>query len=161
MGNAWFVKNVKVVDNADEELAALGTTDLRTTAIVRAGEFPSISNTTEAPSGATLTLTAYEANALSFESESKADGVAVFSDIYYPGWTCTIDGPAVDIHRADYVLRAVAIPAGKHKIEFRFDPQSVHTTETIAYVALALLAAAVLLGLVSLVLRKRKGASKQ
>ena len=162
MGNAWFVKNVKVVDNADEELAALGTTDLRTTAIVRTGEaLPAPAKGAEADSAASIRLTAYEANALSFESESKADGVAVFSDIYYPGWTCTIDGQAADIHRADYVLRAVAIPAGKHKIEFRFDPQSVHTTETIAYVALALLAAAVLLGLVSLVLRKRKGASKQ
>jgi uncharacterized membrane protein YfhO len=77
-------------------------------------------------------LTSYEANALSFDAQTSADRLAVFSDIYYPGWRCTIDGQPADILRANYVLRAVVIPAGKHKVEFTFDPQSLHTTEAIA-----------------------------
>ena len=158
MGNAWFVKHIKEVDNADDELNSLSDTDLRTTAIVRKGEL-----STEAPGavgeGNLIRLTAYEANALTFESNNTEDGVAVFSDIYYPGWTCTIDGEPTTIHRADYVLRAVAIPAGKHQIEFQFDPQSVHTTETIAYVALGLLAIVVLLAIVNEV-RKRRATGK-
>ena len=154
MGNAWFVHQLKEVDSADDELNALSETDLRTTAIVRKGDF-----TAEAPSGAvegaSLHLTAYEANALTFESDNSKAGVAVFSDIYYPGWTCLIDDQPATIHRADYVLRAVAIPAGKHTISFKFDPQSVHTTETIAYVALGLLAIVALLAMVNEIRKRR------
>ena len=156
MGNAWFVQDVKAVANADEELDALATTDLRTTAVVReedAGALNLPSSISQLPSS--IRLTAYEANALTFESESEADGLAVFSDIYYPGWTCTIDGEETAIIRADYVLRAITIPAGKHRIEFQFDPQSVHTTEAIAYGALALLALITLVGLVLMVVRRK------
>ena len=148
MGNAWLVDDVLLADNADEELAALGAINPRTTAIVdrrfsdqlptaliSAGGSPLLSS----PKGA-LTLTSYEANALTFEAEAEAERVAVFSDIYYPGWQCTIDGQPADVLRADYVLRAVVIPAGKHTVAFRFDPQSLHTTEAIAYISLILLA---------------------
>jgi len=85
-----------------------------------------------------IRLTAYEANALSYEAETTG-GVALFSDIYYPGWQCTIDGQPTEVLRANYVLRAVVLPAGKHTIEFRFDPQSLHTTEAIANTSLVAL----------------------
>jgi len=178
MGNAWFVDNVFLVANADEELSLLSSINPRHTAavdvrfrdqlpdaLISAGGVaplsspegdtapqPSDSDTSEAPSGAVrgasaITLTSYEANALTFEAETDRERLAVFSDIYYPGWQCTIDGEPVPILRADYVLRAVVIPAGKHQIAFRFDPQSLHTTEAIAntaLIALALLALALI-----------------
>ena len=153
MGNAWFVDNVLLADNADEELATLGAIDLRTTAVVDRRfsdllpqELISAGGTTQVPAASAAdslasqpTLTAYEANALTFEVDNRARRLAVFSDIYYPGWQCTIDGKPADILRANYVLRAVVIPEGKHTIAFRFDPQSLHTTEAIANIGLILL----------------------
>ena len=168
MGNAWFVDDVFLVANADEELALLASINPRTTAavdarfrdqlpdaLISAGGPQATAATTEASSktveedtaNAVLTLTAYEANALTFEAESDRQRLAVFSDIYYPGWQCTIDGEPAPILRADYVLRAVVLPAGKHTVAFRFDPQSLHTTEAIADGALI----ALLLLLIALV----------
>ena len=139
-GNAWFVDDVQIVDNADEELAALATANLRTTAVIDRSRFPAAASlsSTGAADGE-LRLTDYVANALTFQAETAAPRLAVFSDIYYPGWRCTIDGEDTDILRADYVLRAVVIPAGKHQVEFRFDPQSLHTTEAVANTSLVAL----------------------
>ena len=159
MGNAWFVDNVFLVDNADEELASLGAFDLRTSAIVDrrfTDKLPAAlisaggvkaneeavtveSDSIAAPVAAqqpSLALLSYEANALTFEAETDRERLAVFSDIYYPGWQCTVDGEPASVLRTNYVLRAVVIPAGKHTIAFRFDPQSLHTTEAIANGAL-------------------------
>ncbi len=165
MGNAWFVDYVFLAANADEELAMLKAFDLRTTAVVnrtadslpalpiREGAItnkdessllsndsaPSLIGRAGGESEPSLSLIAYEANALTFEAETSKERLAIFSDIYYPGWQCTIDGKPADVLRADYVLRAVVIPAGKHTIAFRFDPQSLHTTEAIANGALVAL----------------------
>ena len=81
----------------------------------------------------------YEPNRLVYKASTPKDGVVVFSEIYYPGWQATIDGQPVDIARADYILRAINVPAGEHTIEMWFDPQSIQVTESIAYAALALL----------------------
>ncbi len=154
MGNAWLVDNVLLADNADEELAELAAINPRTTAIVdrrfvdrmpagliSAGGTAIATATTDSLDAApTLRLTAYEANALTFEADIPEERLAVFSDIYYPGWQCTIDGQLTDILRANYVLRAAVIPAGKHVIEFRFNPQSLRTSEAIANGALIALA---------------------
>jgi len=159
-GNAWFVDNVQAVDNADEELAALDHADLRTTAVIDRSRFP---EATSLPTGAgdgELRLTAYVANALTFEAETAAPRLAVFSDIYYPGWRCTIDGEETDILRADYVLRAVVIPAGKHQVEFRFDPQSLHTTEAVANTSLVVLIV-LFLGLVGYEIYRRRRSATQ
>ena len=180
MGNAWFVDNVFLAANADEELSLLASINPRHTAavdvrfrdqlpdaLISAGG-PKVTNdevrmtndevrmtnksnlagSSDSKSDSSfvirhssfLTLTSYEANALTFEAETDRERLAVFSDIYYPGWQCTIDGEPAQILRADYVLRAVVIPAGKHQIAFRFDPQSLHTTEAIANTALIALA---------------------
>ncbi len=148
MGNAWFVDNVLLADNADEELAALGAIDVRTTAVVDRrfssllpqGLISAGGVKTEEAAEHPIVLTSYEANALTFEAENDRERLAVFSDIYYPGWQCTIDGKPADLLRANYVLRAVVIPAGKHTIAFSFDPQSLHTTEAVANGALIVLA---------------------
>ena len=103
-----------------------------------------------------IRLTSYEPNRLVYETSSAKDGVVVFSEIYYPGWQATIDGQPVDIARADYILRAMNVPAGNHTIEMWFDPQSLHLTESIAYAAMALL----LIGVMLFVWLKRKQLAK-
>ena len=166
MGNAWFVDNVFLVANADEELSLLSSINPRHTAAVDVrfrDQLPDAlisgggpADSLSAASKQRIALTSYEANALTFEADTDRERLAVFSDIYYPGWQCTIDGEPAPILRADYVLRAVVIPAGKHQIAFRFDPQSLHTTEAIATTALIALAL-LLIALVAVgVWRKRK-----
>ena len=101
-----------------------------------------------------IRLTSYEPNRLVYETENAGDGIAVFSEIYYPnGWQVTIDGKPAGLGRADYVLRALYIPAGKH---MRFDPTSLHVTEGIAYGALALL----IIGVAAVALIARKKAQE-
>lgn len=134
-GNAWFVSNVEYVNNANEELDALGKVNPKHTAVVAKADFGFL----KAGGEGTVKLTSYGATEAKYEVDSKAGGLVVFSEVYYPGWTATIDGQSAEIGRADYVLRAMNVPAGKHEIVMTFDPQTVHTTETIAYVALALL----------------------
>ena len=90
-------------------------------------------------------LTAYEPNELKYETESGKGGVVVFSEIYYPGWTATIDGNPAELGRVDYVLRALKVPAGKHQIVLTFKPKSINTTETIAYIAGVVLLLALLM----------------
>ena len=141
-GNGWFVEQVEYVSDADAELAALHNVDLRKVAVVDE-KFARVLGKEALPNDTTATssveLTQYEANRLAYKVRSQQDGVVVFSEIYYPGWTCTIDGQLTDIVRANYVLRAIKVPAGKHEVIMTFDPQTVHVTETIAYVALAVL----------------------
>lgn len=142
-GNAWFVDQVQYVGNANEEIDAVGKADLKNTAIVDAKFKEALKGATEglrADSASTVKLVSYAPNHLIYETSSLKDGVVVFSEIYYqPGWQATIDGQPADIARANYILRAMNVPAGTHTIEMRFDPQSLHVTEGIAYSALILL----------------------
>lgn len=160
-GNAWFVNKVMYVDNANEEINALDTILPTETAVVDVKFKEQLKGVTEGykDSLSVIRLTAYEPNHLVYESSSTEAGVAVFSEIFYPGWRVTVDGQPVELARADYILRAMNIPAGKHTIEMSFDPQSLHTTEGIAYAALALL----LIGVLVLVWtnRKRKTANEE
>ena len=104
-------------------------------------------------------LTRYEANALDFEVEAPHNGVLVFSDIYYPGWQATIDGEPADIACADYILRAMPIRQGKHRISMWFDPTSLHTTEAVATTCIWLLIA-MLVFLAGRTVVRRRQASK-
>ena len=153
-GNAWFIDKIQYVNNANEEIDAIGQVDLQQTAIVDSKFKEALKGVNEGykDSLSTIRLTSYEPNQLVYETSSPQDGIVVFSEIYYPGWTATIDGKPADIARADYILRAMNVPAGKHTIEMRFDPQSLHITEGIAYGALALL----LVGVIILVWINRK-----
>lgn len=153
-GNGWFVCNVKYVNNADEEIMALHNTPLKKVAVVDK-KFQDIlgSETSVAETAAgVVQIIQYDANKLTYEVNSPKGGVVVFSENYYPGWTATIDGNPVEIARANYILRAIKVPAGKHTVVFSFDPVSVHVTEGIAYGALILL----LLGVLFLVWKDRK-----
>ena len=134
-GNAWFVTNVEWANNANEELDDLGEVNLRNTAVVAKADFGFL----KASGNGTAILTSYSANEARYEVASDKGGLVVFSEVYYPGWTATIDGQPAEVGRANYVLRALNVPDGKHEIVFTFQPQSIRVTETIAYVALGVL----------------------
>ncbi len=154
-GNAWFVGDVQYVDNANQEIDALKSIQPAETAVVDARFKDVLKGTATAykDSLSVIRLTSYEPNRLVYETENAGDGIAVFSEIYYPdGWQATIDGQPAELGRADYILRAMYVPAGKHTIEMRFDPQSLHVTEGIAYGALALL----IIGVMGAALMARK-----
>lgn len=155
LGNAWFVDEVKYVDNANEEIETLRSIDLARTVVVDK-RFAGCVKPSAADSLNTITLKAYKPNALTYEVNTAKGGTVVFSEIYYPGWRSYVDGKEVEHGRADYVLRAMNVPAGKHTVEFVFDPQSLHVTEGIAFTALALLAVGVLLAIGLPWYRRRK-----
>ena len=149
LGNAWFVDEVQYVNNANEEIAAIHGLNPLQKAIVDK-KFEASVRSMPSDSLATIELVEYQPNYLKYEVNSEKGGTVVFSEIYYPGWQSTVDGEEVPHGRANYILRAMNVPAGKHVVEFKFDPKSLHTTETIAFVALGLLA---LLAVVVVVLR--------
>jgi hypothetical protein len=138
-GNAWFVNELRYVADADAELAALRGLDTKHVAVADE-QFNEVLGSAQNDSTATVTLTNYEANELQYDVESRKGGVLVFSEIYYPGWTCQVDGQDVPIGRVNYVLRAIHIDGGKHHVVLTFKPRSERITETIAYSALGLLA---------------------
>lgn len=158
-GNAWYVPEVRYVQDADAEIASLREINPKHTAVANECFQEILGSSSEQDSTSFVVLKEYEANRLAYEATSTKGGVVVFSDIYYPGWSCTIDGKETPIARVNYVLRAIQVPAGKHSIVMSFYPKSVQVTETIAYIALALLVVLTLIyGLVSL-RRSRRGQS--
>lgn len=155
-GNAWFVNKVQYVNNANEEIDALDSIIPTETAVVDARFKDVLKGTTESykDSLSSICLTSYAPNRLTYETNNAQDGIAVFSEIYYPdGWHVTIDGQPAELARADYILRTMYVPAGQHTIEMRFDPTSLHVTEGIAYGALALLVIGII---VAVLIAKRK-----
>ncbi len=138
-GNAWFADEVQYVPSANAEIEALYKVSPKKTAIVNERYKSDLQNAVSSPSDSTATirLTEYKPNYLRYETNSAGNRVAVFSEVYYKQWQAYIDGKEVPIACANYVLRALHVPSGKHVIEFRFDPPSIHTTEIIAYLGLA------------------------
>ncbi|WP_373810534.1 YfhO family protein, partial [Porphyromonas loveana] len=160
-GPAWPVSSIKWVKNADEEMMALDTGSLSRSIAVVDERFASdnlrkLSALTD--STATIRLTEHTPNRQVYETSGAHPMLGVFSEIYYPhGWTATIDGQPASIIRANYVLRALELPAGQHRVEFRFDPRSLHITEAIAKTALVLLLLGIVVSvLYPFVLRKKR-----
>lgn len=138
-GNGWFVRQLNFVKNADAEMAALGKLDTKHVAVADE-KFRSTLEGTALDSGS-VSLQQYAPNDLKYTVESAKGGLVVFSEIYYPGWTVTIDGKPAELGRVNYVLRALKVPAGKHEVQMTFRPASITITNTIAYVALLLVVA--------------------
>ena len=155
-GNAWFVSDIQEAANANEEIDALHHIDPRHTAVVDSRFTAIVGQAQAVDSTCTAVMKTYDANRLTYEVNSPKGGVVVFSEIYYPGWQAFIDGREVEVGRADYILRALQVPAGKHEVVMTFDPVSLHTTETIAYIALALLLVGILAGIVLHIRRPRQ-----
>ena len=146
-GNAWMVDKVNYVETANDELAALGQLPLRREAVADKQFADVLGASVQQDSLSRVTLEKYQPNQLTYNVESDKSGVVVFSEIYYPGWTATVDDVEVPLGRVNYVLRALQVKPGKHRVVLSFFPRSVTTTETIAYCSYGVLAAVLLLGL--------------
>jgi len=149
LSNAWFVKSYRVVDNPDEELNALSNFSPGDEAIVDKRFDADLKGYVPGRSpGDTIYLDSYEPNDLAYTYHTKQNGLAVFSEIYYPkGWNAYVDGKLTDHFRVNYVLRAMILPAGDHKVVFKFEPKVYFVGEKISLASsLVLIALIVLLG---------------
>lgn len=147
LGNAWFVKEIIWVPNADSEMSALTNFNPAQTAVIDKRFERDLNGLAITPdTTASIKLTSYAPNALSYESNAAAKQFAVLSEIYYEdGWNAYVDGNKSDYVRVNYVLRGMIVPEGKHKIDFRFEPQSYYKSLTIS-TAGSILATLIILG---------------
>jgi len=154
-GNAWFVHQVKVVENADADIEAIAGLDIGSTCTIDqryANDLPNTSYATDSTSS--IVLAEYSPNRMVYRSSSEKDQFAVFSEVYYPeGWTATIDGTEKPHFRVDYLLRGMEVPAGEHEIVFEFRPESYFRGTMISRISSILL---VLLALGAIVAEFRK-----
>lgn len=135
-GNVWFVKGIKYVPGANEEMLALDHTDLKDTAVVEDKYKEKIKQLPQPDSTASIQMNQYLNDKIEYTYQSNSPQVAVFSEIYYPrGWHAYIDGIQADYFRTNYVLRGMYLPAGKHKIEFKFEPEAFSIGRTVSIVA--------------------------
>ncbi|MEI7489802.1 MAG: YfhO family protein [Bacteroidota bacterium] len=150
LGNAWFVDEYKLVDNADQELAALNGFDPSKTAVVDKKFGPDLKTWT--PGKDTLDyirLTEYLPNDLKYKYKTRNAGLVVFSEIYYPkGWNAYVDGTLTPHFRANYVLRSMVVPAGEHTVEFRFEPRAFYIGEKVSMISSIVLILLVIAGIV-------------
>ena len=136
-GNAWFVEQVKFVNSANDEMKALDSLNTKNEVVINSlvNDFKGAKNIAK-DSTATINLVAYQPNHLKYVSNNSKNGFGVFSEMYYKnGWIATIDGKEAPIYNVNYVLRGLEIPAGKHTIEFKFEPQVVKTGSSIALIS--------------------------
>ena len=122
----------------------MGQLNLRHEAVADAKFKTQLGEAVEQDSVSIVTIKGYEPNEVSYEVNSGKGGVVVFSEIYYPGWTATVDGEPAELGRVNYILRALNVKPGKHDVVLTFKPKSVNTTETIAYVSYIILILVVL-----------------
>lgn len=150
MGNAWFVQNLRKVTSSNDEIMALDTLNIKTDAVVNTSEFPSLTKFLFAKdSTAIINLDTYEPNHLTYTATAQNEALAVFSEMYYKnGWNAYIDGKSSPYFKVNYTLRALQIPAGKHKIEFKFEPEVVKNGSKIALASNILLALIVIGGII-------------
>ena len=140
LGNAWFVDSISYVDTPDQEMAALSTIDPATEAVADKRFENVLGKSDTATPGDTIFETSYAPDRLTYQVRSANGGVAVFSEVFFPwGWEAKIDGQPAEIGRVNYILRAIAIPAGEHSVEMTFRPASVTRTVSAARVAVIII----------------------
>ncbi len=159
LGNAWFVDKISYVNNANEEIAGVGKINLRHEAVADKKFEAQLGKATAQDGNSLVTITSCQPNELKYDVKSDKGGVVVFSEVYYPGWTATVDGKPVEVGRVNYILRAINVKPGNHKVVLTFRPTTVKVTETIAYIGYALLVATLLL-LVWREYRRKKNENK-
>ena len=165
-GAAWFVDHLVTAEDARQEIDLLGKTDLKTTAVIAARDLPLAQLPAAAAAdtlpGRSIALVEYHANRLRYEYSTPAEAVAVFSEIYYDkGWTATIDGEEAPAFRADYVLRAMRLPAGTHVVEWRFRAPGWRAAEAVTGICSVVILVSAAAAVVLAVRRKRRGNGRQ
>ena len=165
-GAAWFVDRLVTAEDARQEIDLLGKTDLKTTAVIAARDLPLAQLPAAAAAdtlpGRSIALVEYHANRLRYEYSTPAEAVAVFSEIYYDkGWTATIDGEEAPAFRADYVLRAMRLPAGTHVVEWRFRAPGWRAAEAVTGICSVVILVSAAAAVVLAVHRKRRGNGRQ
>ncbi len=156
-GNAWFVKNVKWVENNNEEILAIDNTNVLETAIIHNEFNQAVTGNYELDSTASIQMNSYSPNHIRYSSESKTKQLAVFSEIYYPGeWQVYIDEKPVPYVRANYILRALEIPEGKHTIDFKFEARALYFANNINLLGFLLLLTGFVLLIVRIIKRSKE-----
>lgn len=139
-GPAWLVDSVRYVDGARAEIIGLKGLDSRHVAVADSRFVSTLGQAVATTVGDTVVLARHTPNTLEYKVTSARGGIMVCSEVWFPwGWRATIDGKEAQIGRVDYVLRAIRVPAGTHNVEMTFDPQSMHTTATVAYISIILI----------------------
>lgn len=161
LGNAWWVRSISYVDGDDAEMSALDTLNTATSAVANKS-FASTLGKASADTTATVKLTSYAPNKLTYKTQSAAGGIVVFSEIYFPwGWKATIDGKEAPIARVNYVLRAMRVPSGDHEIVFTFNPGILETADTCGVVAVIIIYLMLAAALALCVMRNRRREEKK
>jgi len=160
LGNAWFVKNIQWVPNADSEMTALDHFDPGSTAVIDQRYKPDVTGQPVYDSTANIHLLANNLNTISYEYNAPTPQFAVFSEIYYEkGWKAFIDGKQVPYARVNYVLRGMMVPAGKHTIEFKFEPTSYYMGIKISLISSLIMLAFFAISIVLYIRQQRKAAA--
>ncbi len=158
LGNAWFVNSIDYVATPTEEMNYLDHFNPASEAVADK-KFEKVLGTTVPAKamGDTIYEISYAPNRLVYHAQSRNGGLAVFSEVYFPwGWEAAIDGQPVEIGRVNYILRALKIPAGSHTITFKFEPQSVNVTETLAYISISIIYLLVIASIAMAVVKRLK-----
>lgn len=155
MGNCWLVNGVHFVKGPVAEMKALNAFNPADTAIIDESFKNTIGNFTPKDSLSSIRMTTFDNDAISYESNCSAPKLAVFSEIYYKDWKAYVDDKPVSFAKANYVLRAMVVPAGKHKIDFKFEPKVYYTGRNISNIATWLMML-LLLGAIFMQIRKQK-----
>ncbi|WP_426479507.1 YfhO family protein [Chryseobacterium sp. CBSDS_008] len=158
-GNAWFVSDLKFVDTPNQEIKSIGTIDNKKTAVIASSDKSYFDNKpVQADSTAFINLTKYQPNELEFKSQSKTPQLAVFSEVYYPhGWKVLVDEKEVPYIKADYLLRAVHVPAGNHHIRMVFEPEVIEKGKWVSLLSFGLFILLAAFGIFWINKNKKKG----
>ena len=146
-GNAWFVDKLTYVDNANQEIDKVGKLNLRHEAVADAKFKEQLGQSVPQDDTSIVKMTQYKPNNLTYDVKSSKGGVIVFSEIYYPGWTATVDGQPAELGRVNYILRALNVKPGSHKVVLDFHPSSLKKTETVAYIGYVVLLLLLIVGI--------------
>ncbi|HYQ56402.1 MAG TPA: YfhO family protein, partial [Draconibacterium sp.] len=156
MGAAWFVDSVLWVDNANDEILALNDIDVTHTAVIREKDKAFVDDFSTSTNDGNIVLTSYSPDNLVYKTNSPADRLAVFSEVYFPDWRVFIDGKESNLFAANYILRGMTVPAGEHTIEFVFHPDYYYTWNNIAQISFYILIGILLLSLTLSFLKRSK-----
>jgi len=160
-GNAWLADSIVYVNNANEEIDKLKDVDLQRVAVADNKFKEQLGTTSLQDDSAHVELTSYQPNELTYRVQTQKGGIVVFSEIYYPGWTATVDGQKAEVGRVNYILRALQVKPGNHQVVLTFKPVSIKKTETVAYIAYGVLLVAIVAGALMAYRRKQKSSTEK